>query len=284
MKNLLLFLLLPILCHGQAHKLSNELYGFRLGQYKAVVTNELGEPDGTRLFEDSTRIDFYYISADSSSYIGVQYLPSKPKEIYALQLSGTNKVERPFYGLHLQDSKEKLVPVFGKPDSIISQDFNDRAAETWRYDNSRLSVLFVENKIESIRIWDDYDQKGYQYPSIEELLAIISTYDTSKIADILSPGLEVYSCDDIITWKNSFYRDIYENKSSVFNFILNPEFGLASLLNKKNLMHEDNLRFIAGFGSFPVFKFMDDPLLMEVVLNYEQGSYKIWEIKYRCEK
>jgi len=262
--------------------LPDELFGFRLGQYKSVVTNELGQPSGTQVMGDSTRVDFYYISKDSSTYVGFQYIPAKPKEIYAIQLSGNN-TDRLFHGINLKDSEKKLISVFGNPDTLIFQEFNEQKAEIWKYVRLNLSILFVNKKIESIRIWDDYEQKDYNHPTIEEFLAIIKTGNKSKIAEILSPGLEIYSCDKVITWKNSFLKDIYHEKASVMDFITNEDYGLATLNSKNDLVHDLNLRVVMGMGTFPVYKFPKENLISELVLKYEQGRYKIWEIKYKCE-
>lgn len=268
--------------YGQLTNVPDELFGFRLGQYKSVVTNELGQPSQTQVMDDSTVIDFYYISKDSSTYVGFQYLPTKPKEINAIQISGTT-TDRPFYGINLGDNEKKIISAFGKPDTLLTQEFNDKEVKIWKYIKLNLSILFRDNQVESIRIWDVYEQKDYNHPTIEQLLEIIKTKDKGKIADILSPGLEVYYCDKIITWKNSFHKDIYLEKASVMDFITNDDYGLTTLNNKKNLEHDLNLRVVTGTGTFPVYKFPKEYLIIELVLNYEQGRYKIWEIKYKCE-
>lgn len=280
---LLTLTLLFNISYGQRTSLPDELYGFRLGQYKTVVTNELGQPNQTQVLDDSTVMDFYYISKDSSTYVGFQYLPAKPKEIYAIQLSG-NKADREFYGINLGDNEREVTKTFGKPDTVVAQDFHDKGAATWRYDVSNLSILIADNKIESIRIWDDYEQKNFIQPTITELLNIIKTNDKIKIAEILSPGLEIYYCGNVITWKNSFYKDINIEKASALDFITNEQFGLVTLSDKNELVHDVNLRVVPGTGTFPVFKFPNEPLIVEVVLNYQQGRYKIWEVKYKCEK
>ncbi len=145
-----------------------ELFGFRLGQYKDVVTNELGEPSQSEITEDSTIVDFYYISKDSSTYVEFQYLSSKQKEINAIQLS-ENKSQRSFYGIHLGDKENKLISTFGKADTTLTQEFHDKKAVTWRYDKLNLSVLIIGDNIESLRIWDDTPQKDYNQPTVNEL-------------------------------------------------------------------------------------------------------------------
>lgn len=203
--------------------------------------------------------------------------------IYAIQLTG-KEVERQFYGINLGDKEKKLESAFGKPDTILIQDFNKKQSTAWKYKKLNLSVLLTDDRIESIRIWDEYEKKGYNTPTLEDLLAIIHTGNKSKIADILSPGLEVYYCGKVITWKNSFHKDIYVETASVMDFITNKNYGIATLSGKEKLIHNDELRFIVGSGTFPVIKFPEDDLITEIVLKYEQGRFKIWEIEYKCKK
>lgn len=268
--------------YGQKKNLPNELFGFRLGQYKSVVVNELGQPSKTKMLEDSTTLDFYLLTADSGTYVGFQYLPRQGNPIYSIQLSG-KKVNRPFYGVNIGDNESKVISIFGKPDTVLTQDFDKRKTVNWEYSKLNFSILLTNETIESLRIWDDYDRTYYKEPTVAQLLEIIKSNEKSKIADILSPGLEIYYCDKIITWKNSFHKDIYEEKQSVFDFITNTDYGLASLIGKNEIKNEMNLRFLESKGTFPVYKFSKESVIAEIVLNYQQGMYKIYEIKYRCE-
>ncbi len=268
---------------GQGLTIPDELYGFRLGQYKTAVINELGQPSKTQMLEDSTTVDFYFLSSDSSTCVVFQYSPRKPKEIFAIQLSGT-KTDRLYYGIQLGDSEEKTISVFGKPDTIMNQEFNNNKEKLLKYTERNLSFLFNDNKVESIRIWDQEQKKHYNNPSVKELLNIIATNDKQSICDILSPNLEIYFCDRIVTWKNSFYKDVYLEKTSAYEFIINSQYGLKSLKNETETYPYYNIRFIADVGTFPVFKFPKETLISEIVLNFQQGRYKIYEIKYRCDK
>ena len=209
-------------------------------------------------------------------------MPRKQEEIFAIQVSGS-KVDRPFYGINIGDDENKLIATFGKPDTILAQDFYDQKAATWKYIKLNLSVLFTNSKIESIRIWDDYKVMDDNPPSVEALLKIIKTNDRSKIADILSPTLEITYCDNIISWKNSFLKDIYMGGAGMVEFITNNKYGLVTLGVKRNVESVLNLRAVEGVGVFPVYKFPKETLISEIVLNYQQGKYKIWEIKYKCD-
>lgn len=264
--------------YGQQKSLPDELYGFRLGQYKGVVSHELGEPVSTQVMEDSTSVDFYYVSKDSSTYVAFQYLRSQGNPIYMIQLSG-KRADRSFYGIQLGDDEQKCTTVFGKPDTVLSQSFNDKASVIWKYNSKNLSILFAEKRTASIRIWDNFEQKDFSHPTMKDLLTIIGTNDKAKIANILSPGLEVYRGGEVITWQNSFYTDM--RQSRVMDLIINRSYGLASLVGKKEMNVEAELRMAPGVGSFPVFKLPSSSPIEEVVLKYEQGRYKIYEVKYR---
>lgn len=269
--------------NGQVVTLPDELYGFRLGQYKSVVINELGQPSMSKILDDSSSVDFYPLPDDSSTYVMFQYLKSKPKEIYAIQLSGI-KSDRAFYGIQLGDNEQQIISEFGNPDTIMNQEFNNTLEKLVKYTSQNLSFLLNNDKIESIRIWDQEKSKNYDQPTLNDLLSVIETNNRQKICDILSPNLEIYYCDKVITWNNSFYKDTFIKKASVYDFIVNSEYGLIRLKDKKELNQEYNIRFIEGVGTFPVFKFPKDSIISEIVLNFQQGRYKIYEIKYKCQQ
>lgn len=281
---LTLALLLRLLsCLAQRTAIAEELYGFRVGQYREVVLNELGKPAQTQVQKDSSKTDFYYLSRDSSTYVAFQYLPAKPSEIYAIQLSGKSS-PRNFYGINLGENEKSVSRIFGRPDTIMVQEFNDEKASVWDYDRLHMSILLRKDKVESIRIWDLYVKDASQLQSLEDILKTVASGDKGRIADVLSPGLEVYYCGKIVKWKNSFYKDVYLERSTMMDLIINQEYGLITLARKKDLTYEENLRFIAKVGTYPVYKFKKGELLEEIVLDYQQGRYKIWEIRYACQQ
>lgn len=270
---------------GQEKIIVEELNGFRLGQYKTVVDNQLGERDSFRYLDDSTLVNFYYIFPDSSTHMAFFYLPKK-NEIHSIQLTGT-KSDLSFYGITLGASSEYVASKFEKPDTIFEVDFNGEKTTTWKYYDKNLSFVFNKDVLSSIKIWDmytppDYESKDYKLPRLVEYLEIIKSADKLKISNILSPNLEIFYCDKVFQWQNSFYKDIYEKEAAIYYFVVNPEAGLA-LLNKLDTIPGGlNIRLIDNVGSFPVYKLPDGYFIKEVVFNFQQGRYKIWEIKYEC--
>lgn len=286
-KTLVLFLisLTSLTILSQEKVVVDELYGFKLGQYKSVVDNQFGESDAHRYMSDSSLVNFYYIQPDSSTHIAFQFL-SNSDEIYSMQMTGT-KSQMDFYGINLGDNSELIESKFEKPDTIFVMDFYGEEVHTWKYYNKNLSFVFKRNKLNSIKIWDnysepDYESENHKFPELIDYLEIIKSGDKSVISNILSPNLEIFYCDKVFQWKNSFHKDIFETESAIYDFVVNPEYGLA-LLNKLDSIPADaNIRLIENVGTFPVFKLPDGYLIKEVVFNFQQGNYKIWEIKYEC--
>lgn len=267
---------------GQSISIPDELFGFRLGQYKTVISNEMGTPSITQVSEDSTIVDFYYLSQDSLTYLAFQFLPENPNEIYAIQISGI-KSNRLFYGIQLGEDKLEIVKIFGNPETILNQSFKGKNVDVWKYINKNLSFIIHEDKLESIRIWNDEIQESFTPPTLEEIFEVLNSNDNQKICNILSPNLEINYCGKIIAWKNSFFKDVYVEKASLFEFISNNQYGLKSIASKKELKSDYNLRYVENVGTFPVYKFPEESLISEIVLNFQQGRYKIWEINYKCD-
>ena len=259
----------------------DELFGFKLGQYKSVVDNQLGESDAHRYMNDSSLVNFYYVQPDSSTHVAFQFLPHRD-EIYSIQLTGTkNSID--FYGINLGDKTELVESKFDKPDTIFVVEFYGEEVHTWKYFNKNLSFVFKDSKLNSIKIWDNFSgtESDTELPGLLDYLEVIKSGDRSAISDILSPNMEIFYCDYVFSWKNSFRKDITEN-AAIYKFVVDPQTGLALLNNLDSIPAELNLRFIENYGSFPVYKLPDGYIIKEVVFNYQQGKYKIWEIKYEC--
>ena len=267
--------------------IEEELYGFQLGQYREVTMNELGEPADSYYLEDSSRVDFFYLNLDSTTHIGFIY-PYNSNEIYAIQLTG-EATSKGFRDLNLGSKSTDVFAVFGTPDQIDRQEFNDDSVSIYFYQDKNISFVFDDDKLNSIKIWDpftepNYDDKDFQLPSLEPIIKSLKNKDRSEIIAFLSPGMEIFSCDDIIKWKKSIRTEIENTDHSLFDFIFNEQYGLMTLNQYDSIPAELNLRYIEGFGSFPVYKFQSETLFEEIVFTYQQGKYKIWEIKYKCEE
>lgn len=265
----------------------DKLNGFRLGQYKFTVTNELGNPDVNKTLDDSSLVDFYFLDSDSSTHLAFMY-QNHSDEIYAIQVTG-DSLAIPFYGLSLGDNSIDIFKNFPQPDTIIDVDFNDKVVQTWIYNSMNYSFVLVDNKLNSIKIWDDYSRPDYssddyELPDIVDYMDKIVKLDTNAICDLLSPNLEIFYCDKIISWKNSIDSDVYLKKSSVFEFITSPLFGVITLSKYDSIPADLNLRYVESYGVYPVYKIAHDDLIQEIVFNYQQGRYKIWEVKFRCHE
>ncbi|MEP2276225.1 MAG: hypothetical protein ABJH98_12260 [Reichenbachiella sp.] len=282
--NLLVALLTSFFSYAQTG-IVEELYGFRLGQYRAVTTNELGDPASTIYLEDSSRVDFFYLNEDSSTHVGFIYMNSSD-EINSIQLTG-NRISRDFGGLNLGASPTEAIALFGEPDDIENMEFNDDSVATYFYQDKNYSFVFNGNMLSSIKIWDplvspDYESEDYELPTLEPLVRNLSRSDLDL--NFLSPVLEITYCDEILMWKKSVRTEIENPDKSFLEFIFNEQYGLVTLAKYDSIPAEMNLRLIQGLGSLPVYKFNSETLFEEIVFLFQQGRYKIWEIKYKCEE
>lgn len=288
MKTLTLIVFLGVTLSLSAQtQLVEELYGFQLGQYREVTENELGKPASTVYLEDSSRVDFFYLSPDSSTHIGFIYLYGS-SEIYSIQLTGESAA-RSFNKINLGDTSGDLISIFGEPDTISTQEFDDISAVNYFYENRNYSFIFKEETLNSIKIWDpfiepNYESENFTLPELSSVINILNTNNRKGIVPRLSSGLEIFYCDDIITWKKSIKSEIDNSKASLFEFLLNEQYGLITLTKYDSIPAEMHLRMIEGHGSFPVYKFGEETLFEEIVFAFQQGQYKVWEIKYKCDK
>lgn len=266
--------------------IKEELYGFRLGQYREVTINEFGEPASTVFLEDSLKVEFFYLNPDSTTHIGFIYL-YQSDEIYSIQLTG-EPVTKTFQGVNLGSKPNNVTASFGKPDRIDKQEFDGDSVNTFFYDNKNYSFVFQKDKLNSIKIWDpltepDYESGDFQLPTLESIVNSLKTNDRSAITGFLSSGLEIFYCDDIIAWEKSIGTEIENTDHSLFEFIFNEQYGLATLSQYDSIPAKMNLRLIEGVGSLPVYKFQSESLFEEIAFMFQQGRYKIWEIKYKCD-
>jgi len=283
--NLLAVLLTSFFSYAQTG-IKEELYGFRLGQYHEVTINELGEPASTIYLEDSSRVDFFYLNEDSSTHVGFIYM-NNSDEINSIQLTG-KRSKRDFCGINLGDNSAEVIAKFDEPYNIENMEFNEDSVSTYFYQDRNFSFVFNSNNtLTSIKIWDpltgpDYESEGYKLPTLEPLVKNLSRSDFDL--GFLSPGLEINYCNNILKWKKSVQTEIENPDKSFLEFIFNEQYGLVTLAKYDSIPAEMNLRIIQGLGSLPVYKFNSETLFEEIVFLFQQGRYKIWEIKYKCKE
>lgn len=262
------------------------LYGFYLGQYREVTLNELGQPASSIFLEDSSRVDFFYLNVDSSAHLGFIYLHNS-EEIYSIQLTGKS-VDADFRGLKLGTNRQEFISVFGRPDDTQDLEFNGDSVSTFFYEDKNYSFIFNADQLSSIKIWDvfeepDYDNDDFQLPGLKPIVDLLKKNSRPEVLNYLSPNLEIFYCDDVITWKKSIKSELENNGDSPFDFLFNRQYGLITLAQYDSIPAELNLRLIQGLGSLPVYKFQAESLFEEIVFIFQQGQYKIWEIKYKCD-
>jgi hypothetical protein len=96
--NLLLFGSIPLLILLFATKqilaqdFMTDLYGFRLGQYRVVPKNELGEIIQQGKFDDGFEYEIFLVEPDSSVYLIFEYPDYDTNIIWSIQITGPKVV------------------------------------------------------------------------------------------------------------------------------------------------------------------------------------------------
>ncbi len=281
MAKLYVILLLTIQLISQTN-FKHSIGGFYIGQYNDVVKKELGEPFHKETQKDNSIIEYYYASDDSSAYMVFLYT-SKYKEIYSIQLSGNSSMfsfDDIFLGSNMSDVIQKLK----KPTRISKTTFGENEAEVFHFDSANYSILFQDEKVQSINVWNPYPETDENsLLEIKEILKILSSGNRKDKLEYLSAGMEIQTCDDVLKWDYSLRSELKIPDSNIFSFLEKEKSNFQSLLLEDSLQADLNLRITENYGLLSVYKFAEKYKIQEIVLRPDFGKYKIWEIKFWCK-
>jgi hypothetical protein len=218
---------------------------------------------------------------DEKSYMVFGYLKNMPQSIFSIQLTGRTTKMKPFKGLMLGDSKEKVIEVLGKPSSVEPTDI--ASVQRYEYKNANYTIeISGEGKLYSIRIHSYKDLQSL--PKTAELpwegfKRSVLKRDFKEISTYLRPDVEIYKCDKVLFINKSF-REFIENPDSEF---------YDALVGEKNSVYSEiqqtepewELRFTEKVGVGWVYKFYKGKILREIFFLPYDGRYRVYEIAFR---
>jgi len=258
---------------NSSRKVSEILYGFKLGQYYECIDNTFGEPDEV-VNDEKTGVkkSAYLLSDEKDSYIVFETYKMRIESIQLFSLS--NEVNPTFRDVKMGENKNTVIKYIGEPTEIIG---NEIGGELLKFENTNYDVEINKGKLSSIRIWNDqalYEKpKKEDIPTMEHIKNLVLSGENERISKILSTGIE-YNDDEKginyfeYSWNNEIKNDysrVYEKVKSFVQFIKDKEY-------------EENLRIIQGESPLIVYKFEVPNRIVEIVLKMEYGKYLIWEI------
>ncbi len=164
------------------------LYNYSLWQTNGAVSNTLGMPDYSGSSEGLEWIS-YKISDKCDLFFA--FRDFAPSYIYSIQLTGKNSNMPSFAGIKLGDSFEKVIKIFGLPDSLDV--VNGRRLCV--YNGKNYSFLFEGQKLHSIKIntyeemFDhDFDESIRTW---DKIIKIIMAKDAKRLVEYLRPDIEI---------------------------------------------------------------------------------------------
>lgn len=254
-------------------RVSDILYGYKLGQYVETINNNFKNPTDTIFNRAGINYYGYLLEEDTSSYI---YFGIKDYRIKSIQLFSLSRNINPtFRNLKMGESKNTTIKQLGNPSNVTK---NEIKGELLEFSNTNFSVEINKGKLSSIRIWDDptlYDKPQVEdLPTMENLINIIQTGNNESISKLLSPELEFSDGrkDDLIRFGYSWNKEIKYDYSGVYQY-------LKKLVNQyKNSDYEQSMRLSRGQLPLLVYKFHVTNKVVEIVFRVENGKYVIWEI------
>ena len=262
------------------HAVENQfkLNGFWLHQYKKSIPNTLGKSFKAGEKENSTWEVF--MLPDSNNYMVFEFDKTKIHWIKAMQITGKEPQEIPFFGLRLGDDKSKVLKILGKPDEI--KQIISPKVSLYKYRSKNFTVEIDDNdKLYSIRIdapsdlfnklpanvfWDDFKESVFKK-------------DFKKFSEFARPDMEIYKDNKILDINKSFEKFFSNAKGEFYSAIFSKNKSLYQEL--KLIIPTQELRFVEGFGSGWVFKFQDGKILEEISFFPYAGKYRVYEIKFR---
>lgn len=275
-----IFLLLLTLLKVSGQTAVTELNGFRIGQYRETATNEFGKPVQHDKYEDGFEYEAFVINADTSLYMVFEYAAGHTDIIWSIQISGSNTTTNiGFKGLKLGLDKKEVERVLGKPDK---KDDMGEYGEKWSYDKTNYSVeISKSGKLSSVKITDNYSSNTpdvNKLPKFANVIKLLTSKNNADIASLLAPGIEIYYKDQILFFGKSLKTEIRTDNSKIFQTIREISKGLDKINTSDENSYEENMRMTLGQNIKHVVKIKTGHIVKEIVFEYINGQYLIWEI------
>lgn len=265
--------------------LVNELYGFKLNQFKEVPINELGKPLEQGYFDDGFRYEFYLINPDSSAYVVFEYSNLDQHILNSIQVNSKDEnIVLGFKGLKFGMTSDEVISKLGPPSSKEDTGIH---GYRWEYDSSNYSIeINPEGLLSSVKILEEYPifypkVDITKIPSLKTVTKALQS-NNKEMSAILSPGLEVYKGEKLLFFQHSWKHEIEDDKSSIYAVLREAAKGLEKVSPNNMEEYEENMRMVFNQDTKHVLKFKKHEYIEEIVMNWEFGRYLIWEVRLKA--
>lgn len=280
LRAILLMAFLSVSAHSQT-PCQSELNGFLLGQHKKALS-QLGPPFKTGKDND-WQFQAYKLSDDG--YMVFEFDPRQPEQIAAIQISGQVPGMYPFLGIKLGDSEQNLIARLGRPAAKKMEEDQEvflveYAGRNYTFEVSKAGL------ISSIRIVNDC-QEDYPgkptvpdgSPLIEELTRALATRNVDLLMELLAPDIEVYKSGTAYTFSRAARVELEKGDTEFSRLLFAPQGSVLSVL-KQHPRQDAQIRVYEKHAAAHVVKFPGSKVIAEIVFSYQNGRWKVYEIKF----
>lgn len=280
---LLLTLALPaIVWSAEPPRFLVDLNGVRLWQLKDAVHRTWGPPD-QNLSTDHSSAEVYRLG--QTAYAVVEYLDSRPHNVYSLQLTGTRLPGMtPFRGLVLGDPQAKVVNALGRPSSLERVDAPQVKGTLQRYTYAgNYSVEILDGKtLYSIRIDATPDVLSGPVAGNDvwgDFRAAVLKKDMASVLQQLRPDVEIYRGDAVLTIDRAYSAFQKQPERAFLQALFGDTDSVRSVIQRAQ--PDVAIRVAEKVGTGRVFKFPPSEAVEEIVFFPFAGRLRVYEIKFR---
>lgn len=255
-----------------------EYDGIFIGQHADVLKSEFGEPASESKGNQNSKYVFFSLQGDADSYIGFQFIPERPKDIFSIQISGSEKTKmKPFLGLKLGDSTKEIIKRVGKPYE------KSRAGkkELWLWDERNYTMLIgVNGQLSSIKIsgHHGFPNQPEEFNGLKLLYSALKSRKTDNILRHIMPNIEIYTKNVLSIAKRPLRKEVNDKNSKLMQSLLYGKLNVLSDLNKLGTSHPAAMRLILDEGMGYVYTIQGSKFLHELVFSYLGGEWRLWKL------
>jgi hypothetical protein len=259
-----------------------ELNGFVLAQYAEAADQTFGTPYQVINKDNQTAAKVYLFDKGHNAYMVFEVPPDYEDRVFAIQITGEPGTSmRPFLGLVLGDSKEKVLQVLGKPREITPvEEWN---ADLYRYKERNYTVeISRDGKLWSIRI-EGYDglTDNPTLPKIDDFRKLIVNRDVDGLLQAIAGDLVIYRGHETFLYTAAARSELQDPNSAVHKLLFGRARSVRAAFTQEKFEPDMQIRVYENHSPAIVFKFEKSRILKEIVFARAPGAYMVWEIKLR---
>jgi hypothetical protein len=277
---LVFIILASVFVSIKAQEVVTDLNGFRIGQYRETASNAFGKPFKQEKLADNWEHEAFIVNEDNGVYMIFQYHPKQNDLIWSIQITGDDPLLNfGFKNLRFGIDKSAVGKILGKPERKVDiGEYGNR----WNYDKTNYSIeISAKGKLSSIKIHNNYLDETpdiKKRPIFKDVIKTLQTGKNSEIAELLSPGMEIYYKKQTLFFNKSWKNEIETDFSHVFAAIKELAVGLEKINTSDINVYEENMRFTMGQNPKHVVKIKSGHIIKEIVFQFSNGKFRIWEV------